>query len=401
MSDKPAAPNPAWQTGLASWTADPSAPTQAIAAIDTASHADLDLNAWVVGALFADHYWTGSRMNTEQLSADLLATLQKPLADCNRAAVAAFASWSGLLVRSSAADAGAIPRTGNVYDSPDVAVSGSAELSVQELIVDWDQTDWGAIGLKNFAYGRAASINLQVTVTQPVLRMYVIPAGLGVPPPTEWTQLFTWPPKPGRAVPLQNIAGSSLLQPGDRCASASPFQWDVQGNDAYSVIALPGSEFFTNDPSLIPSTNWDTAIWIVNNGGAGWRNYSVLTYRMLLKIRNLDPGVETFALEAHCNGLEPGTRVSLKSEGAVAFRSSLVTARERELLIVQVDLPARHDGRLTLDVVTPRRSAFPPHASIEVRAYWSLPPAHPHHADAAAIGQPGRLWFGSYTFRAR
>jgi hypothetical protein len=395
--------DPAWQTGLAAWQSNPNAPTIAMTNIwdNMRPPGNLNLVAQVVGALYADHYWTNTQMDVNLLAGELASALGKNPADCQRAAKSAFAIWFGLLVRGNFADNGTIPKSGTLTASPDVLVNGNTPTTVQRLITMWNQYVWGPTAGLNYTYGRAASINIQVPINEPVMKMYVTDAGF-VPPPNQWTQLFTYPPDPTGVVPLQNMGGTSTLAPGDRSASSNGFKWDVQGGGHYCLISVAGSEFFTNDPSLVPPSNWNSSVWIQYNGAAGWRNFDMITADVVkLKMYNADPSSEQFVIEAHLSNLEPGTEVSLEAPDkklSTPLKSHVLrTSGKEHLLSVQTELPGNYTGDLHVRVKTPNGGRIPPNASIDVRCFWIVGPGHFRYADAVELtGDASALAFSRH-----
>ena len=175
---------------------------------------NLNLLAAIVGALYGDTYWARTKMDKTLLAANLQAALGFLPADCQKAANFAFSSWYGLQVRSNFSDSGNIPRSGNVTNSPDVVINGKAPITVTQLLNSWNVYDWDPKpGLKNYAYGRAQSLNIQVPINNTVLRMYYSDAGFN-PPPSSWVRMFTFTggeetsPLVGRtegAIPLSEV----------------------------------------------------------------------------------------------------------------------------------------------------------------------------------------------------
>ena len=405
-----------WQIGLAAFNSDPSQPGVAMQNIWDAMlpPGDLILAARITGALFGDHYFNGTQMDVNLLAQELQAALGKNPADCQAAAQAAFSQWSGLLVRGNFGDNGQIPRAGNLYGSPDVVVNGLVATSPSRLINMWDQAVWGPVEGKDYAYGRAASSNLGVPITKPQLKMFVTDAGLNNPP-NQWRQLLTFPPASARSSPMVDAAGNTTLPPGDRSANKEPFLWDTDGSGHYCVIATAGTEFFTNDPSLVPPGNWSSAMWIQYNGAAGWHNVDVpRSASTSLKIYNQDGTPERFEIEAHCSALAAGTEVSLQSADAALtspVRSGSVRIAATEQIVrADAELPAHYKGDLIVHVKTPDGGPLPGNASIEVRMYWLLQNNHRHYlqavsmlgdATAVALARPVRVFVGAFTLVGR
>ena len=399
-----------WQIGLTSFNnGDPA--TVCMQKIWNAMFpASLTLVAQIVGALYADHYFVDTQMSVSLLAQELNAALGKNPADCQRAAAAAFSQWFGLSVRANFADTAIIPRQGSLTLSPDVVVNGTVPLSVQQLISMWNQTVWGPVSNdKNVTYGRASSVNIGVPITAPTVQMFVTDGGLNNPP-NQWVQLFT--SGGNRTVPLQNMAGTSTLQPGDRAASSDALFWTPQGSGHYCVIAVAGSEFFANDPAKIPPGNWNSVTWITYNGAAGWHNVDTLTSsEASLKIYNQDGTHEQYEFEAHCSGVPAGTEVSLSAEDPMLpsiIRSNGIRIVAKEQIVRAAGaLPGNYAGDLKVRIKTPDGKPLPARASVEVRMFWTIPPGHRHYEDAVgllgdtqaiALHRPARVEVGSFTF---
>jgi hypothetical protein len=401
-----------WQIGLTAFNnGDPA--TVAMQNIwDAMFPADLTLVAKIVGALYGDHYFDSDtmKMSVNLLAQELNAALGKNPPDCQRAASIAFSQWYGLSVRANFQDGALIPRQGNLFNSPDVVINGTTPITPARLIQMWNQTVWGPVsGDRNLLYGRAASVNIQVPITKPVLKMFVVDGSINPPNPQSWTQVFT--SDGSRTARLETAGGATTLQPGDRSANADPFRWTVPGSGHYCVISVAGSEFFTNDPALIPPGNWSSAVWITYNGAAGWHNVDTPQGdQAVLKIHNLDGTTERFAIEAHCSELPEGTEVSLETADkklAMPLRSDVTRIAAREQVVrADAELPGHYSGDVIVRFKTPDGQALPPRATIDVRAYWHVPPGHRHYEDAVellgdtkaiALSRPVRVFVGNFT----
>ncbi len=407
------APNDAyWNIGLKSFQNGERA-TMAMQKIwDAMFPADLTLVAQIVGALYGDHYYDSgtTRMSVDRLANELNAALGKNPADCRKAATTAFSQWFGLSVRASFQDRAVIPRPGNLYNSPDVVVNGITPTTPKRLIEMWNQAVWGPVsGDKNLLYGRAASVNLRVPIEKPVMSMFVVEGAINPPNPQSWTQVFT--ADGARTAGLQTVQGLTTLQPGDRSASDPGFVWTVPGSGHYCVISVAGSEYFTNDPALIPPGNWSSANWITYNGAAGWHNVDTPKGdHAALKIHNLDGTPERFTVEAHCSELPKGTVVSLGTADdqlATPFASDATRIFARDQVVsADAELPGHYAGDVIVRFKTPDGKPLPPRAVIDVRAYWNVQPGHRHYEDvvdllgdtrAIALNRPVRAFAGSFT----
>jgi hypothetical protein len=403
-----------WNIGLKAHKKDPDRPTTAMNEIwDAMFPAELAQVAQIVGALYGNHYFDPdiNMMSVNKLANELSAALGKNPADCFDAATIAFSEWYGLSVRANFQDAALIPRRGNLLRSPDVVVNGIVASTPGRLISMWNQTVWGPVsGDKNLLYGRAASVNLPVPITKPVMKMYVVDGSINPPNPQSWTQIFTQDDSAPTSA-LQNPEGATTLQPGDRAANADAFLWTVPGGGHYCAISVAGSEFFSNDPSKVRPSNWNSMLWITNNGAAGWHNID--TPRgdsATLKIHNLDGTTERFVIEAHCSELPEGTTVSLETadkELATPLRSGAVRIFAKDQVVgADTELPGNYSGDVIVRFKTPDGAPLPPRAVIDVRGYWHIPPGHGHYEGAVkllgdthaiSLSRPVRLYVGSFT----
>lgn len=345
--------------------------------------ASLNLVAAIVGSLYADTYWATTKMDRNHLALDLQASLGINPADCQKAANAAFSLWYGLLVRGNFGDNGAIPKTGNITASPDVVINGKAPLSVDQLIRMWNQYNWDPQpGLKNNTYGRAQSINIQVPIETPKLRMFYSDAGFN-PPPTSWIQLFTF--NNTAESPMEGIVPGPVPV-GGKIANTDSFAFNPPGSGHYCVIAVAATEFFSNNPLDTPG-NWNSAEWIANNGAAGWHNVDVPKGKeSTLKFYNQDHTEERFVFEAHCSKVPEGTRISLGFGDRVLAQAyptqSLTVTKGYEVLTTEARIPANFAGDLVVGI---DGKSLPADASVDVRLNWQIAPGHPRFLDAVGL----------------
>jgi hypothetical protein len=253
-------------------------------------------------------------------------------------------------------------------------------------------------------------VNLPVPITQPVVRMYVVDGSINPPNPQSWTQIFTQIGSASTAV-LQNAKGATTLRPADRAANADAFMWTVPGNGHYGGISVAGSEFFSNDPSRMPPSNWSSMTWITYNGAAGWHSLDTPQGdSATLKIHNLDGTAERFVIEAHCSELPEGTTVSVETadkELATPLCSGAVRISAQDQVVGgDTELPGHYTGDVIVRFKTPGGQPLPPRAVIDVRGYWHVPPGHLHYegavkllgdTNAIALSRPVRLYVGSFT----
>jgi hypothetical protein len=365
---------------------------------------NLDLLAAIVGALYGDTYWATTKMDRDQLATDLQAALGLKQPDCQKAASYAFSRWYGLQVRATFTDNSNIPKTQNVTNSPDVVVNGKSPISVPQLLNLWNSYVWDSQpGLKNYAYGRAQSQNIQVAIEQPVLRMYYSDAGFN-PPPSSWVKLFTF--ETGSETSSLQGLNPGPIPVGGRAANVDAFGLNVPGSGHYCAISVAGSEFFTNNPSDTGG-NFDAVEWITNNGGAGWHNIDVLAAKEAsLKYYNQDATPEHFVFEAHAVKVPAGTTISLEfGDKKLGGAQSAKIADGYQVITTEADVPAHSNGNLILRV---DGKPLPADASIDVRLLWKLSSGHRNFAQAVEIGggaqaqkEPVLLQLGNYIFTGK
>lgn len=396
-----------WETGLESFQSGDSS----IAGLTKIWKAmkppgDLDLAARIAAALWADTYWKSTRMSRRALAADIedATGIRRP--DSAKAAQKAFSSWLGLFVRGNLEATAAIPRADPATRSPDVVVSGTTPLTVDQLIRRWNQTFTPR--LLNYAYGRAQSVGIGVPIQKPTLGMYSTDAGFNHPP-TSWIRLYTYEGSSATS-PLETLAGPGApIGVSQRAASSRAFQFGPPGSGDYSVLTVAKTEFFANDPTAA-SGNWDSQEWIHHNGAAGWRNLSVpARAEALLRFHNQDASAEDFVFEAWCRDLPPGTMVSLACED-LAIESSRKVFDALVVVRLESRLPPLYGGDLNVRFETPDRRPLPAGSAVEVRCFWRLPAAHRHYPQAAeqlqvdlsrAPREALRVEIGSFTFLGR
>ena len=400
-----AIPQMYWDKGLKYFNAgDPATTAIQNLYLDWRPPFDLGSLAAIIGALYADTYWAatpndGQQMSVTALANDLSAAIGVNQQDATRAAQFAFSRWYGLFVRANTANTGEIPKQGTLTASPDVIVNGSTPTSPRLLITNWSQSVWGPKpGLKNYAYGRAQSLNIGVTITKPSVRMYYTDAGF-LPPPSSWIQCFTYDDQL-ESSPLVDINGALTLPPGTRSASQLAFGVNFPGTGHYCMITAAGSEFFANKPDS-GAGNWNSATWLQSNGAAGWHNVDVsLTGEAVLKFYNQDDTAERFVFEAHCHRVK-GTKVSLSAGGLLKATEAAI-ANDYQVVSAQIEAPPRHAGELAV-----RFGKLAPGSAVTFYKYWIVPAGHPHHRQAAqlmgdfeavASGREVRVPMGDYTF---
>jgi hypothetical protein len=370
---------------------------------------NLNLLAAIVGALYGDTYWDVTKMSQTLMAKNLQAALGINPADCQKAASFAFSRWYGLQVRANFSDSGTIPRNGNTTNSPDVVVNGQSPISVAQLLNLWNSYVWDSTpGLKNYAYGRAQSINIQVPIDQPVLRMYYSDAGFN-PPPNSWIKLFTFDGQ-NETSPLEGL-NPGPIPVGGRSANVDAFGLNVPGSGHYCAISVAGSEFFTNNPSA-STGNFNAVEWITNNGGAGWHNIDVLSGKEAsLKYYNQDATPEHFVFEAHAVKVPSGTTISLefgdkKLASAHPAQSAKISSTY-QIITAEADVPANSSGNLIIRV---DGKPLPAEASIDVRLLWKLPEDHKHFLQAGTLNgataaqqpkEPVLLQLGNYIFTGK
>jgi hypothetical protein len=409
-----AAYDPAWDVAFKCFQQNPQGDIVAIQAVWNAMMppASLTLLATVVGAIFADVYWTGNQMDVGHLSASLQQAGGWNQSDCDQAAKVAFSNWYGLLVRNDFGSFGQIPKTGGLTASPDVLCNGAGPLDPSLMLGKWNSSFFNAAsGTKNFAYGRVQSVNFPLPITQPTLQMYVTDAGFN-PPPNSWIQMNTF--GNSTSAPMQGLTPGPITLGGraaNGVATTDAFDFQPAGAGHYCLLSMVSTEFFTNNP-LQFTGNWNSLMWITYNGAAGWHNLDVqASNEEVLKYYNQDGRPEKFAFEAHCVNVPAGTTVSLKSEDerlASDIESGDVKVTgDYQIVGTEGVVPANFGGELTVRVDTPGGGLLPPRASVQVRMLWVLERGHTYYAQAVkhlgayseeAAGQSLRVPMGDYTF---
>ncbi|MGA3370396.1 MAG: hypothetical protein ABSC48_01410 [Terracidiphilus sp.] len=372
----------------------------------------LNLLAAIVGALYGDTYWARTKMDRNLLAYNLQAALGMNPSDCQKAANYAFSTWYGLQVRDYLGENSNIPKSGNITNSPDVILNGQTPLSTQQLINLWNVYNWDpAPGLINYAYGRAQSINIQVPIASPVLRMYYSDQGFN-PPPSSWVKLYTFGNNSETAPLLGMTPGP--IQVGGRAANGGAeneaFQLKVPGSGHYCAISVAGTEFFTNNPSD-SGTNWDSYEWLTNNGAAGWHNVNVASGKVeTLRFYNQDATAEHFVFEAHATKVPVGTTVSLAFEDRQLANASPTQSAKisnsYQVVTTEAQVPANSSGNLVVGI----DKSLPAGASIDCRLLWVLPAGHKNYAQAVTnLGATSslqknesvRVQLGNFTFIGR
>lgn len=410
--------NPAWDVALKYFQKYPEDDIGAIQAVYAAMMppASITLLATVIGAIYADAYWTGIQLDPNRLSASLRKAEGFNQADCDKAARAAFSQWYGLLVRDNFSSHGQIPKpTGDgVTLSPDVLCNADGSLTSTQLLTMWSSRFFNATaGSKNYCYGRAQSVNIPLPITQPKLQMFFTDAGF-LPPPNSWIQMFTFGGsttadmqglQPGPITPLGGRAANGIS------AKTDAFNFQTPGSGHYCLIGVASTEFFTNNPLQVTG-NWDSMTWLLNNGAAGWHNIDVQSKtEEVLKFYNQDGRPERFVFEAHCANVPAGTKVSLRSTGGGLVSNvesgDVKIYKGHQVVRAEGVAPASYAGELVVKIDTPDGKLLPAGASVQVRKLWAIEQGHPHYAQAAELlrahreasqGQTLLVPMGDYTF---
>lgn len=363
--------------------------------------------ATIAGSIYADTYWSTNQLDADKLAGNMVSAKGWHWADCKIAADDAFSTWSGLLLRGNFNNYGQIPKPGTLTDSPDVLLNGAGPLDPQVMLGQWNSRFYnGTVGFKNYAYGRAASVEIPVDIKRPVLRMFSSDAGFNIPP-SSWQQLATFEKSP--TSPLQGLS-EGPLKAGDRAANTEPFVFEPPGSGHYCLIAVAGTEFFRNDPLTQPG-NLDAWKWITFNGAAGWHNMNAApANEVTLKFANQDASPERFVFEARCSRVPVGTLVSLNASGPKLLSSvdsgQVKIGGEYQVVSAEGVVAGDHLGDLQVRFATPDGQPLPAQAAIEVRMLWVLEPHHPYYeegvklskaANVALVRRPLLLPMGSYT----
>ncbi|HLJ91077.1 MAG TPA: hypothetical protein VKZ53_30015 [Candidatus Angelobacter sp.] len=370
--------------------------------------------ATIIGAVYADSFWSGVKFEERLLSRALLtAGLGWSQSTTDSAAHAAFKDWHGLFLRSEMAAGSSIPRT-LAYYSPDVIADGA--LSPKDLIARWNEyLSYSRISGGVFVYARCQSLNVPIPIggvrlpngtnTPPEVRVYAIPGSLTLSPPATWMQLKS----AGKDFAyLLNENGAEVPNVAEfQRVATGPFDWTPPNNGHFCLVASVRTEFFTNNPASVPAGNWDTHDWVAYDGAGGWRNVDVLqTLRTSLNLYNHDARQEEFILEAHCADFPAGTKISLEcNHDLVKLSSGSVNITQpNQVVAVPATLPPLFEGQLNLAIETPDGKPLPREASLNLRQTWVIPANHHHYPDAVketgvkVAGQAIHLPLGHFCF---
>lgn len=353
-------------------------------ALPTPAH--LEDVARVVGAVYADRYWGGSRMDPSLLAASLQQAGGWKPGSCARAVAAAFTRWHGLLLRASTLDSGSVPVEAIATESPDVVPVP------------------GAPGEEVLLYPRAASVGLPLPVRDARVRMFRAPAGLNQPV-DGWEPLRT---EDGElAAPLRGPGGGPVPAGGGAVA-ARGFRLPAAAEHS-TLVALASSEFFCNDPPAAAG-NWRHQEWIKNNGAAGIRGIGPARGEATLRIHNQDDRPEWFAFKFYAARVPEGTEITLECDdprlAEPVFKQDRVPSDYHPFWAKERLFPAGFAADLAVRIATPDGGPLPARASVEVRQIWLIPSDHPLY-DVATRGLSHRemerrprvlVNMGSFTF---
>jgi hypothetical protein len=358
--------------------------------------------ATIVGAIYADSYWTSVKLDPQLLANSLQKAKGWSAVECMNAAQKAFQSWYGLLMRNDFNDVGRIPKAGVLTYSPDALCNMDGPLEPSEMLRQWNSYFFNqAVVGKNYCYARAQQVNLPVDLPEARARMFYTDAGFNQPP-NSWQILYTF--DGDQTSPLTGMTAGPIHM-NDRVASGA-FNFEPPQAKHYCLLAVAQTEFFANEP-LQWTGNWDSATWITYNGAAAWHNIDVTsggTTRLVF--HNQDATSERFSFEAHCHRLPAGTRVVLAPLGdglEVAARAVRIERDAQVVVSNAAEIPGSFAGELEVTIETPDGAPLPREAVVELRMVWSLPVGHTHHADAVerfglAAQGPARVQLGHYTF---
>jgi len=354
--------------------------------------------ATIVGAIYADSYWTSTFLDPQALANSMVKAKGWAPADCLAAAKKAFSSWYGLLMRNDFNDVGRIPKAGVLTYSPDALCNMDGPLDRSEMLKQWNSYFFNqAVIGKNYCYARAQDVNLPVTLPEARARMFFTSAGFNQPP-NSWQIMYTL----GGDVtsPLYGMTEGDPINQNDRVASGD-FIFEPPAAQHYCLLAVAQTEFFANEP-LQSTGNWDSATWITYNGAAAWHNIDVPPPAATkLVFHNQDATDERFSFEAHCHRLPAGTRVSLAPLGPGLQAAARQVRVNRDFQVVAsgaFEVPGHFAGELEVSIETPDGSPLPLGAGVELRMLWDVPAGHAYHEAAVERHGVGRVQLGNYTF---
>lgn len=368
--------------------------TDAMYAISQAMSAKLTYQdlANVFSGVYADTYWNFTFMDESILAQTMIQTLSLSATLANQYATNAMAQWRGIFCRKNINDSGQIPVVGSYTESLDIICNGNTPINPQQLIQNWNSTYWQQPSVnKNYIYARCQNMSFLGGITKPVVSMFYTTGGFNQPP-TSWIQCYTTGQneKTGTISSLVNgnitvVSPDNPLTLGERAASEG-FFFTPTSTDHVCVIAVIGTEFFTNNPLNITNSNWDSNEWITHNGAAAWHNVDPqLNLVDTLKFYNQDDTSEDFYFSALCRNVPVGTKISLKNtDAAAAFDTGVTEVSSSTQEIRQaVTLPAKYEGALHVQLEAPGGKKLPHNAAVEITMYWRIKPSHAHYAQAA------------------
>jgi hypothetical protein len=358
--------------------------------------------ATIVGAIYADSYWTAVQLDPQLLANAMVKAKGWAPSECLSAAKTAFQSWYGLLMRNDFNDVGGMPKRRVLTYSPDALCNMDGPLEPAEMLRQWNSYFFNqAVVGKNYCYARGQQVNLPVDLPEARARMFFTDAGFNQPP-NSWQIMYTL--GGDQTAPLTGMTPGPIHR-NDRVASGD-FMFEPPQKKHYCLLAVAQTEFFANEP-LTSTGNWNSATWITYNGAAAWHNIDVTSGGTTkLVFHNQDASAERFGFEAHCHRLPAGTRVSLAPVGAglqVAPRELRVDREFQVVVSNAAEVPGHFAGELEVSIETPDGAPLPAEAVVELRMVWTLPVGHTHHADAVerhglAAQAPAQVQLGHYTF---
>lgn len=337
----------------------------------------------VFSAVYANTYWNGLKLDVSILSKSLQSALALNPEQANIYATTALKQWRGMFSRNNMTDTGTIPKLGGITQSPDIVCNNDTEIPLDNLIKNWNSPYWSTpkVG-KNYVYVRSQSLSFR-GLQQPNVRMFYSTAGFNQPP-TSWIQLLTVDggAKEGRLKPQDGDLGSPFKESTRGCSEA--FFFEPKSADHVCIIGVIGAEFFENRLA-VDDGNWNSNVWIRNNGAAVWHNVDPQTSSVeRLKFYNQDSSEELFSFVLKCRNVPKGYTVELKHEGKdLIFGTRPIQIVDgNEIIGTRVTLPGNYSGDLEILIAGENGELLPENASVTCEMIWKVNDQHKNYLDA-------------------
>jgi hypothetical protein len=339
--------------------------------------------ASVFSGVYADNYWTGTKMDSSLLAACMVQSVGYDPSLAQQYASSAMLQWRGILIRRLQSDQGKIPEDDNC-NCLDIVCNEKTPLDSEQLITNWNSKFWNrSQSDKNYVYVRCQNTLFLGAIT-PKVKVFNADPGFNQRP-SDWVQLETV--STGDFEGVVNLLSGSPGPMGVNVRGASEaFMFDPKTAKHSCLVAAITTDFFTKSDPLTISGNWDSATWRRNNGASGWLNVDPIAVESTLKFNNLDGRPEKFAFEAHCNKVPEGTVISLRckdSQLSAINSGSVKISRKFQIISTEGIIPGNYKGDLEVLIKIPDGKPIPKEASVQVNMVWILDHSHDLYLGAA------------------